>query len=155
MVTIQLVPCTDSAILVPLLHDAEEGDDRIVQAIDDASCTAYLARSGEQDVGAVLIRWEQEDCEIVYIATVPALRGQGYGKAMISGVIEEVKARGMKAVHVGTANTSWENIAFYQKCGFRMDSVRKDYFDYFPEPIFEDGIQMRDMLMLRLQLSDI
>jgi hypothetical protein len=33
-----------------------------------------------------------------------------------------------------------------------MDHVRKDYFWYYREPIYEDGIQIRDMLMFRSDL---
>jgi ribosomal protein S18 acetylase RimI-like enzyme len=68
---------------------------------------------------------------------------------MIAALLTEAAARGVSSVLVGTANAGLENIAFYQKCGFRMDSVRKDYFDYFPQPVYENGIQLRDMLMLR------
>jgi len=35
-----------------------------------------------------------------------------------------------------------------------MVSVRKDFFDYLPAPLYEDGIQMRDMLMLRLIVAE-
>jgi len=52
-------------------------------------------------------------------------------------------------VLVGTANSSLENIAFYQKCGFRMDHVRRDYFVYVQPPVIQNGIVMRDMLVLR------
>jgi hypothetical protein len=33
-------------------------------------------------------------------------------------------------------------------------SVRKDCFDYLPRPLYEDGIQMCDMLMLRLIVAE-
>ena len=41
----------------------------------------------------------------------------------------------------------------YQKVGFRMDHVRKDYFWYYREPIYENGIQIRDMLVFRYDLN--
>ena len=40
----------------------------------------------------------------------------------------------------------------YQKVGFRMDQVRKDYFRYYSEPIYENGIQIRDMLVFRFEM---
>jgi hypothetical protein len=48
---------------------------------------------------------------------------------------------------VGTANSSLDNIAFYQRCGFRMDSVRRDHFTYVDPPVSEFGIPMRDMIV--------
>ena len=35
----------------------------------------------------------------------------------------------------------------YQKCGFRMLRVERDFFDYIQPPIVEDGIGMRDMIV--------
>ena len=55
---------------------------------------------------------------------------------------------------VGTANCSLDNIAFYQKCGFRMDHVRRDYFWYHRTPVVEHGIPVRDMLVFRYDLVE-
>jgi ribosomal protein S18 acetylase RimI-like enzyme len=151
--SVELIPSRDIDTLLPLLHDAEEGDERILGEIERPSSVAYLAVSAGTPVGAAVVRWDADESEIVYIATRADLRGQGYGKAIIRGIIEEARQQGVRSVCVGTANTGLSNIAFYQKCGFRMDSVRKDYFDYFPEPIYENGIQMRDMLVLRYTIA--
>lgn len=151
---LQLQLSRDAAILLPLLHDAEEGDDRILRAIADPTNTAYLAFDGAVCVGAVVIYWHDDESEIIYIATAEALRGQGYGKAIVRAIVEEAGKRGVEAIYVGTANAGLDNIAFYQKCGFRMDSVRKDYFNYFSSPVYENGIQIRDMLMLKLVVAD-
>ncbi|HLU09022.1 MAG TPA: GNAT family N-acetyltransferase [Oceanobacillus sp.] len=154
MLSVRLVPSRDVDALVPLLRDAEEGDERIVRAINDSANTAYLAFDDDTPVGAAVMRWAQDESEIIYIATAETLRGKGYGKAMIRWILDEARRRGVAAVCVGTANAGLDNIAFYQKCGFRMDSVRKDYFNYFSSPVYENGIQIRDMLVLRYELSD-
>jgi GNAT superfamily N-acetyltransferase len=152
MPTITLHPSYDLERLIPLLHEAEEGDDRIAAVIHEPEAIAYIAQSDGQDVGAAVMHWHPDESEIVYIATT--IQGQGYGKALIRGLIDEARQRGITALIVGTANSSLSNIAFYQKCGFRMDSVRKNFFDYLPEPLYEDGIRMRDMIVLRLALTD-
>lgn len=154
MLSVRLVPSRDVDALVPLLRDAEEGDERIVRAINDSANTAYLAFDDDTCVGAAVMRWAQDESEIIYIATAETLRGKGYGKAMIRWILDEARRRGVAAVCVGTANAGLDNIAFYQKCGFRMDSVRKDYFNYFSSPVYENGIQIRDMLVLRYALVD-
>jgi ribosomal protein S18 acetylase RimI-like enzyme len=153
MMTVELIESHDLEVLIPLLHDAEEGDDRIVRAIEDPGCAAYLALDGAEPVGAAVVRWAQDESELLYIAVRAQVRGRGYGKSMVRGVLEEARRRGVRAVLVGTANTGLDNIMFYQKCGFRMDAVRKDFFDYFPEPLYDNGIQMRDMLVLRYEFE--
>jgi ribosomal protein S18 acetylase RimI-like enzyme len=152
MPLITLHSSNDLARLIPLLHEAEEGDERIAAVLNEPAAVAYIAQNNGHEIGAAVVRWMPEDSEIVYIATT--IQGQGYGKALIRGLIDEARQRGIKSLSVGTANSSWSNIAFYQKCGFRMDSVRKNFFDYLPEPLYEDGIQMRDMIVLRLDISE-
>ncbi len=154
MPPVHLVPSEDIPQLLPLLHDAEEGDERIVRAIAEPTAVAYLALDGDAPVGAALVRWEPGESEIVYIATREALRGRGYGKAMIAAILDEARRRGVRSVVVGTGNSGLSQIAFYQKCGFRMDSVRKDFFDYITPPIYENGIPLRDMLVLRYDVED-
>ena len=150
----KIIVTRDINLLVPILHDADEDDTRIASAINDAENTAYAAYVGDECVGAAVMRWQPDESEIIYIAVRSADRGKGYGKALIGQLVELAQQQPRQALMVGTANTSIENITFYQKCGFRMDSVRNDYFSYFPAPVYEHGILMRDMLMLRYDLAN-
>ena len=68
---------------------------------------------------------------------------------LMKSLLEEARRRGMKDVLVGTDNTALETIAFYQRCGFRMDHVRRDFFSYINPTLYHHGIAMRDMLVLR------
>jgi len=132
-----------------MLQDAEEGEERIRAAVVDAANTSYAALDSDMLVGAATVRWEQHESEIIYIAVAHDLRNRGYGRAMIEVLFNEMRQRGVAALLVGTANSSLENIAFYQKCGFRLHSVRQNFFDYIQPPIVEHGIIMRDMLVMR------
>jgi ribosomal protein S18 acetylase RimI-like enzyme len=150
----QPIPYHETAFLLPVLADAEEGEERIRATLLDPSYTAYAARLDGQLAGAAVIRWqEDEPSEIVYIAVVPDLRGRGYGKQIMRFFQEELRRRGGHTLLVGTANAALENIAFYQKCGFRMFEIRRDYFAYIQPPIAENGIVLRDMLVLRYDLE--
>jgi ribosomal protein S18 acetylase RimI-like enzyme len=101
-----------------------------------------------------VVHWEEDKPgEILYIAVAAALRGRGYGKQIIQALQNELYRRGGRTLLVGTANAALENIAFYQKCGFRMFEVRRDYFAYIQPPVSEHGIQLRDMLVLRYDLE--
>jgi hypothetical protein len=55
---------------------------------------------------------------------------------------------------VGTANSALDNIAFYQKCGFRMSAVKRDFFAYIQPPLREQGIEMRDMIVFSYELDN-
>ena len=148
------VPNHETAFLLPGLSDAEEDEELIRTALLDPTCTTYASWLDGQLAGAAVVRWEEEKpSEIIYIAVADDLRGQGYGKQMIHFLQEELRRRGGHALLVGTANASLENIAFYQKCGFRMFEIRRDYFTYIQPPIAENGIVLRDMIVFRYDLD--
>lgn len=138
--------------LLPILLDAEEGEERVRSVLLDPACTAYAVRDDGELVGAAVVRWESgEASEIIYIAVVRERRGQGYGKRILASLQDELRVRGGSALLVGTASASLEKLAFYQKCGFRMFEIRRDYFAYIQPPLWENGIQLRDMVVLRYE----
>ncbi len=143
----------ESESLLLILSDAEEDDELIRSALLQPANTNYAFWLDGQLVGAAVVRWEGEVSEIVYIAVASNLRGRGYGKEIISLIQEEMLKHRSRSLLVGTGNSSLENIAFYQKCGFRMYEVRRDYFDYIRPPISEHGIMLRDMLVLRYDVD--
>lgn len=151
---IKQVPSDETLSLLPILQDAEEGKERIRAALLDPTNAAYAARLDDQLIGAAVIHWEEDKPgEILYIAIAAALRGQGFGKQLIQALQHELYRLGGRSLLVGTANSSLENIAFYQKCGFRMFEIRHNYFAYIQPPVSEHGIQIRDMLVLRYDLE--
>jgi GNAT superfamily N-acetyltransferase len=87
------------------------------------------------------------------LAIIPEEQGKGLGKAFVAWLLAEARRRCKREMLVGTANSSITNIAFYQKCGFRMDHIRRDYFRYYREPHYENGIRIQDMLVFRYKLS--
>lgn len=81
-------------------------------------------------------------------------QGKGIGKQLIRHAIAEAKAAGFHTVEIGTGNSSIQQLALYQKCGFRMTSIDHDFFlKHYDEPIFENGIQCMDMVRLSLTLQ--
>jgi hypothetical protein len=59
----------------------------------------------------------------------------------------------LEAVELGTGTFGYQ-LSFYQRFGFRVDSVWKNHFiNNYDDPIFEDGIQLKDMLRLTLKLK--
>jgi ribosomal protein S18 acetylase RimI-like enzyme len=96
---------------------------------------------------------EQETIEIKNIAVRSEMQGRGYGKELIAHAVGFCKERNYHRIIVGTGNSSIDNLAFYQKAGFRFRSIVRDFFTtHYSEPIFEHGIQCRDMIVLDLGL---
>lgn len=157
-VTISEVPRAGVDSLVPLLMLAEPSERALRWSLRNLSDTAYQmeirAASGPERVGAVSVRWDDEPAEIVELAIAEAWQGHGLGRRFIDWLIAEARRRRTRALEVGTRNASLGNIAFYQRCGFRMDHVRRDYFSYYPAPVYEHGIEVRDLLVFRYDLRE-
>jgi GNAT superfamily N-acetyltransferase len=138
--------------LIPVLLQAEESEGALRWGLKHLVDAVYRADADGVLVGAATMQWRGELCEIMELAVATERHGQGIGSEIVAWLIDEARRRGKTAVLVGTANSSIGNIAFYQKTGFRMDHVRKDYFRYYREPHYENGIQIRDMLVFRYEL---
>lgn len=77
----------------------------------------------------------------------------GIGKKLIEHSIQTARLQGFKTLEIGTGNSSIGQLALYQKCGFRVTGVDRDYFvRHYKEPIFERGIQCKDMIRLSMDL---
>ena len=118
----------------------------------------YLSRGecyvmkDEEVVGVyVLIRTRPHTIELVNVAVRETQHGRGIGKELVIHAIETAKNQGVKTIEVGTGNSSIGQLALYQKCGFRMSGIDKDFFiRNYDEEIFENGIQCVDMVRLSI-----
>jgi GNAT superfamily N-acetyltransferase len=144
------VSAAQAVALLPILHDAEEDDRRILAALEDRACQAYAMVVAGEPVGAAVVRWPEP--EVLYLAVAAEHRGKGFGRVILTALQAELPLHGRRLL-VGTANCALDNIAFYQRCGFRMLAVERDHFAYIQPPISENGIVMRDMIVFSYDLS--
>lgn len=110
----------------------------------------FSARWDDTVVGVfVVINLGQGLWELKNIAVAEEWQGKGVGKALLDAACDVAQDRGAERLEVGTGNSSLDQLAFYQKAGFRMQRIAKNYFTLnYPEPIVENGIACRDMVML-------
>lgn len=94
--------------------------------------------------------------ELANIAVVERFRNRGYGKQMLQEAFRIARAQRYKIMDVGTGNSSIGQLAFYQKSGFRIVDIEKNYFIMnYEEKIFENGIQCCDLILLTKDLSEV
>ncbi len=134
-----------------LLLEADPSEVNVRKYLKGSMC--YIAEKSGEIVGVcVLNSLDNNSVELFNIAVSPVVQGQGAGTALLRYVIDSVKHRGISRIHLGTGTFGYQ-LAFYQRAGFRVDSIEKDFFiDNYDEPIFELGIQHKDMLRLVLIL---
>ncbi|MEK4405279.1 GNAT family N-acetyltransferase [Sporosarcina sp. FSL K6-6792] len=137
---------------IELLLLADPSREQVEQYIANGECR--VAEEEGEIVGVyVLVKLGITTMEIINIAVDERIHGRGIGKKLMSDAIQTAKVLGCKFLEVGTGNSSIGQLAFYQKSGFRIDGVIKDFFvDHYEEEIIENGIQCRDMIRLSMEI---
>ena len=89
--------------------------------------------------------------EIKNIAVHPKYQKKGYGRKLIEFVENKYK-NDFDIIRVGTGDSKL-TIPFYENCGFRRSYCIKDFFvNNYENPIYEDGIRLKDMVYLEKKL---
>ncbi|WP_424769445.1 GNAT family N-acetyltransferase [Paenibacillus sp. sgz302251] len=114
----------------------------------------FIAEIEQHIIGVyVLLPTRPMTVELVNVAVVEEQHGRGIGKRLVMDAIRVAKTKGYKTIEIGTGNSGIGQLALYQKCGFRIVGVDIDFFvRHYPEEIFENGIQCRDMVRLSQDL---
>ncbi|WP_078544852.1 GNAT family N-acetyltransferase [Litchfieldia alkalitelluris] len=114
----------------------------------------FIAEISGNMIGVyILLPTRPNTVELVNIAVAEELHGKGIGKQLVMDAIKTAKNKGHNTIEIGTGNSSIGQLALYQKCGFRITGVDLDFFiKHYPEEIYENGIQCRDMIRLSQDL---
>ncbi|WP_170289357.1 GNAT family N-acetyltransferase [Metabacillus lacus] len=131
---------------------ADESENMINKYLGACDVYAAFGKDTEAIAAAAVQRKGEKSAEIMNMAVRENLQGRGIGKAMLTSLLQELKKENVTRVMVGTANSSLDNIAFYQKAGFRMKEIRRDYFLAYPEIIVENGIRALDMIVFQQEI---
>lgn len=138
---------TDKKSSLNLLLLADEQEDMIDRYLNQGQLFALY--DPEVVCVAVILKLNDQECELKNIATLPSAQRQGYGTAMIQFLITKFLSR-YQTIYVGTGDVP-ETLAFYQKCGFRNSHRVKNFFtDNYREPIIDHGVHLIDMVYLRI-----
>jgi ribosomal protein S18 acetylase RimI-like enzyme len=141
----------DRAAFVPLLLEADESESTLRAYLNDGDLLELVA-NGQPVRVALLTCPEPAVIEIKNIAISREYRGQGIGRAAIGCLAARARRRGADRLTVGTADASGRTIAFYLACGFSDAGRIAGFFDAYPEPVIEDGVQAHDMVRFQMTL---
>lgn len=135
-----------------LLYLADPSIESVNECIDRGDC--YIAHKDNELVGAyILIKTRPSTLELVNIAVCEEYQGHGIGKKLLHSAIDIAKKSNSKTLEVGTGNSSISQLAFYQRCGFRIVGIDRDFFKkHYKEKIVENGIECIDMIRLSIDL---
>ena len=135
-----------------LLLLADESEASLADYTRRSHC--YAAFEEGRLVGQyLLLHTRPFTAEVVNIAVAPDRQRQGIGTALLRHAIHTARNAGFRILEIGTGDSGTGQIALYERCGFVRCGVDVDYFrKHYPAPIFENGIECRHMVRLRMDL---
>ncbi len=92
--------------------------------------------------------------EIKNIAVKEQYQGKGIGKLLLNKATDIAIAKNAGKLVIGTSNSSVAQLYVYQRNGFELTHIIHNFFlDNYTEPIFENGIQCKHMIVLEKKLG--
>jgi ribosomal protein S18 acetylase RimI-like enzyme len=145
MVEIQEVPYTNAPI--ELLLEADPSVEKLKAYLPRSRC--FVATLQHNPVGAYVVQpIARAVYELMSIAVSPEHQRQGIGSELLRHAVSSVHHMGARRLELGTGTFGYQ-LTWYQREGFRDFAVERDFFlNNYQEPIYENGIQLKDMLRL-------
>ena len=130
-----------------ILLEADPSVEKIRAYLPDSRC--FVAMDRGAPVGACVVQMIAPAVyELMSIAVAPEHQRKGIGSELLAHAVNSVRDMGARRFEVGTGTFGYQ-LAWYQRAGFRAFAVERDFFlDNYEEPIYENGIQLKDMLRL-------
>lgn len=139
----------DKKRYLPLLLLADEQENMIDRYLDRGAM--FVLDDGGVKGECVVTDEGNGILELKSLAVSPDCQRKGYGRALVNYVAARYQGQ-YSILQVGTGDSPF-TIPFYEKCGFVRSHRVEDFFvDHYDHPIFEGGIQLKDMIYLRKAL---
>lgn len=139
----------DNYLEMLLIADPQEN---MIRRYLDKSDMFVLEDAGEVLTIGVVEHMKNKRCELKNLVTAQEYRRQGYGTYMVN-YLSEYYSVTCDVMYVGTGNNS-NTLDFYKQCGFVNSHIVANFFvDHYEKPIYENGIQLTDMIYLKKNLD--
>lgn len=136
-----------------LLLEADPSKD-LVDTYFKRSATFEVLDSNKLVGIVVLLETRPDSMEIVNISVNEKYQNKGIGQKILSFSIQYAKDRNIVALDIGTGSTSFSQLYLYQKMGFRLVGIDRNFFvHHYSEEIIENGLILKDMVRLQLILT--
>jgi len=147
--SLQIKEILDHKYPMDLLLLADETVDAIKKYLYDSR--VYSVWSDQEEIAVFcLYPLNENTLELKNIAVHTAYQNKHIGSYLIDQIKSIARQQNYQTLIVGTSDTGEAQIRFYKRNGFTLYAKRKNFFiDHYPEPIFEHGKQMIDMVLLK------
>ncbi|EGK2525436.1 GNAT family N-acetyltransferase [Listeria monocytogenes] len=137
-----------------LLLDADPCEKQIATYFNKSHVLQLM--QADTIIGVVcLFPLNKNQLEIMNIVVSSEYRNQGIGKKLLEKAFDYATHKRFSKIIVKTGNSSIDQLAFYQKNGFRMQHIIPNYFteNYPKQTITENGIVCLDQIILLKEIK--
>lgn len=151
--SLEIKEITQPPYPMKLLLLADETVEAIEQYLYDSR--VYSVWKDEEEIAVFCLYPQDTTClEIKNIAVSTSYQNQHIGSFLLDKIKAIALAQHYKTVLVGTSDTGEAQLRFYERNSFVLYDRRANFFiDHYPEPIFENGRQMVDMVLLKFEIN--
>ena len=143
----------DDPVPYGLLLDADPSKELVDKYL--AKSEVYIVAYKDRIIGVyVLYPLSTTTIEIKNIAVAGSLQGKGIGQCMLKDAFQKATQKGFKEIIIGTANSSIGQLYLYQKAGFEITEIKKNFFTKnYSKQLYENGLKVKHMIILAKALS--
>lgn len=136
--------------LLLLADESREAIDKYILGSD-----LFVLEQENRIIAAYVLKaLNKNEIEIKNVAVATDCQGQGLGKLLLRDAASRAKRQGFKTIVIGTGDAASKQLRLYQIEGFEVFDVKKNFFiDNYPEPLYENGIRLKHMIMLKKELE--
>jgi ribosomal protein S18 acetylase RimI-like enzyme len=140
--------------LAPLFSEADDSESEIASYRDLGEVLVAIEHGEIVGHVQVVEGVEPGIFELKSLAVQEELRSRGIGTALAQAALAHCRNRGARQIIVATAAASIEALKFYQRLGFRIRRIIRDF--YVPSrgyrPLLLNGIPLLDEVILDIAL---
>ncbi|MBC2275753.1 GNAT family N-acetyltransferase [Listeria welshimeri] len=142
------------SVPLELLLEADPSEEQITKYLNKSYVLQLI--NNHKVIGIIcLLPLNKYQLEIMNIAVSSTHHNQGIGKKILNKAFEYAIQENFSEIIVKTGNSSINQLAFYQKNGFRMQQIIPKYFptNYPNQTIIENGIKCLDQIILLKEIK--
>lgn len=136
----------------PLLLEADPSKGMIDTYLEQSDLLEV--RQQNELIGILVLNsMDEETSEIMNLSVREDCQQKGIGRKLIEQALVFSRAKKDRKIMIATGTTSLSALLLYQKCGFRVEAVERDYFtQHYAEILIENGVVLRDRLILSQEI---
>lgn len=114
----------------------------------------FAAQIDHKLVGVLLLLpTHPQTLEIVNLAVSQCHQNQGIGTQLLQFAENWAHQKHYRTLEIATGSTSFGPLYLYQKQGFRITSIERDFFSqHYPQTIWENKLILKDLIRLQKTL---